>query len=90
MRTLFGAIILSLACLGSAQAQENVDSPPSQGPPTVPLSSLLDDGYEIKTTVVNMLILQKKKTAYACNLVARTLSDVQNWVSAECVDISPK
>ena len=92
MRSIFGAIILSLTCLGIAQvqAQENVDTPPSQGPPTVPLGSLLDDGYEIKSTVVNMLILQKKKSAYACNLVARTLADVQDWISAECVDISPK
>ena len=54
------------------------------------MSELLDDSYEIKTTVVNMLILQKKKSVYACNLVARTLADVKNWVGADCVDISPQ
>ena len=64
--------------------------PPAEALITVPMGDLLDDGYEIKTTVVNMLILQKKKSVYACNLVARTLADVQNWVSAACVDISPK
>jgi hypothetical protein len=90
MRMFLGAIILSTVCLVGAQAQENLDNPPGEPLNTVPLSELLDDSYEIKTTVVNMLILQKKKSVYACNLVARTLADVQNWTSAACVDISPQ
>ena len=85
MRMLIGAIILSTAFVVGAQ-----EAPPNETLDTVPLSELLDDSYEIKTTVVNMLILQKKKSVYACNLVARTLADVKNWVGADCVDISPQ
>lgn len=82
------AALLGMLLFFTATAQAQDDAPPAQTLDTVPLGDLLDDSYEIRSTVVNMLILQKRKSAYACNLVARTLADVENWIDAECVKIS--
>ncbi len=70
-----GAVLTTAVCLaaGSALAQS---SAVSQGSSSADMASLIDQGYEIKTSVPNgtrfIVFLQKEKSAYACEFVSVT------------------
>ena len=85
MKFLTLTFLVSVIFVLSAQAQEEA----GQEPPSVPLSSLLDDNYEVRASVLGyVLILQDKKSVYACPLDAINLSAMVEWKDFPCVDIS--
>ncbi len=82
MRRLAPAIIALFFLSGAALAQEAKSKTTTQGEVSVAggsgMSSLLAEGYEIKTAVPNgtrfIVFLQKEKSAYACEFVTLTKS----------------
>ena len=69
------AAALVLSAPAVSQAQEALTSV-SGG--SAPMATLLSEGYEIKTSVLNgtklIVFMQKDKTAYACEFVTLTRS----------------
>jgi hypothetical protein len=65
------AVVLALiTCCKPAEAQQKLK--PAEAPQKATLSSLTGDGFEIKGTLsisgVNMILVQKDKDAFACNI----------------------